>query len=580
MVRVFFLIYLQKAYYELSGVILPNYLTECMTVIHSVVRGIIMRFDPETVRAEKLAHFEKTWNSSKKYVRQATPDESYPRLTLPYGKPHPVFETINRLRQAYMRMGFSEMMNPLIVDEKEVHKQFGEEALAVLDRCFYLAGLPRPNVGISDERIAMIKEILGDIGDDGIEIVRKILHAYKKGSIEGDDLVMEMSEQLHVQDALIVEMIDKVFPEFKELKAEGTTKTLRSHMTSGWFLSLSGLIERNDPPFRYFSVDRCFRREQQEGADRLLTYYSASCVVADENVTVDYGKAVAEGLLSQFGFEKFMFRPDSKRSKYYTPDTQIEVYAYHPKLAGSGTKYDDGWIEVATFGIYSPCALSEYNIPIPVMNFGLGVERLAMILYDAKDMRSMTYPQFPLYSDWEMRDADLDRQISLICEPKTEEGRLIADAVVAGAREYGATPSPCSFDIWEGDICGRHAKVSLIEPEENTKLCGPASFNEVVAYKGDILGVPDDKKWKDALENHDARSGFTFIGAFAQQVAAEAEEAAVSGVPEFESRIRGVKMLSDVNLKLSDLGQRYITGTKKKIDVRGPVFTTVKVVFD
>ena len=375
-------------------------------------------------------------------------------------------------------------------------------------------------------------------------------------------------------------MIDKVFPEFKELKAEGTTKTLRSHMTSGWFISLSGLIERNDPPYRFFSVDRCFRREQQEGADRLLTYYSASCIVADENVTVDYGKAVAEGLLKQFGFEKFVFRPDSKRSKYYAPDTQIEVYAYHPKLAGSGTKYDDGWIEVATFGIYSPCALSEYNVPIPVMNFGLGVERLAMILYDAKDMRSMTYPQFPLYSDWEMSDADLGRQVSLIRTPQTQAGRRIADAIVDGARRYGPTPSPCAFDIWSGEICGRKARVSLVEPEENTKLCGPAAFNEIVAYKGDILGVPDDKKWKDALENHAARSGLTFIGAFAQAAAAEAEDAAASGLSEWESRIRGVKILSDVNLKLSDIGQKYITGTKKKIDVRGPVFTTVKVEFE
>ena len=62
--------------------------------------------------------------------------------------------------------------------------------------------------------------------------------------------------------------------------------------------------------------------------------------------------------------------------------------------------------------------------------------------------------------------------------------------------------------------------------------------------------------------------------------AAEAEDAAASGLSEWESRIRGVKILSDVNLKLSDRGQKYITGTKKKIDVRGPVFTTVKVEFE
>ncbi|MDL5503817.1 MAG: O-phosphoserine--tRNA ligase, partial [Candidatus Methanoperedens sp.] len=116
------------------------------------------------------------------------------------------------------------------------------------------------------------------------------------------------------------------------------------------------------------------------------------------------GKAVAAGLLSQFGFSNFIFRPDEKRSKYYIPDTQTEVFAYHPKLVGSKTKYKDGWVEVATFGIYSPSALSQYNIPYPVMNLGMGVERLAMILHDSTDVRAMTYPQFQYKTNWVMSD--------------------------------------------------------------------------------------------------------------------------------------------------------------------------------
>ena len=82
------------------------------------------------------------------------------------------------------------------------------------------------------------------------------------------------------------------------------------------------------------------------------------------------------------------------------PGTQIEVFAYHPGLVGSATKYKSGWVEVATFGIYSPTALSQYDIPYPVMNLGLGVERIAMILHNSQDVRALSYPQFQ--TNWEL----------------------------------------------------------------------------------------------------------------------------------------------------------------------------------
>ncbi|WP_321430141.1 O-phosphoserine--tRNA ligase [uncultured Methanolobus sp.] len=539
-----------------------------------------MKFNPDDIKKAASEDFDAAWNKGKDYISESKLNDQYPHMTIKYGKPHPVYDTISKLRDAYMRMGFEEMMNPLIVDEREVHKQFSHEALAVLDRCFYLAGLPRPNVGISDERIAEIKEILGGVDDEAIESIRKVLHSYKKGDVEGDDLVPEIAASINVSDSLVVEMIDQVFPEFKELIPQATKKTLRSHMTSGWFISLASVIERANPPFNFFSIDRCFRREQDEDAARLMTYYSASCVMMDENVSIDHGKAVAQGLLSQFGFEKFMFRADDKRSKYYVPDTQIEVFAYHPNLVGSNTKYSDGWIEIATFGIYSPTALSQYDIPYPVMNLGLGVERLAMILHDATDIRSLTYPQITQYSEWKMTDNELAKNVHIVNVPETPEGMDIVKAIVAVCEEHGSTPSPCEFPAWEGTVNGKAVKVSVIEPEEETKLCGPAVFNEVVAYNNDILGVPDNKKWRKALENHSARTGVRFLDAFACQAAKDIESAIANGESEVETRVRIVKVPSEINFRLEPLAQRFITSNKKKIDIRGPVFTTVRATIE
>ncbi|HPS90172.1 MAG TPA: O-phosphoserine--tRNA ligase, partial [Methanosarcina vacuolata] len=106
-----------------------------------------------------------------------------------------------------------------------------------------------------------------------------------------------------------------------------------------------------------------------------------------------------------------------------------------------------------------------------------------------------------------------------------------------------------------------------------------AAFNEVVAYQGDIMGIPNTKKWQKAFENHSARAGIRFIEAFAAQAAREIEEAALSGANEHIVRVRIAKVPSEVNLRIGSVAQLYITGKKKKIDMRGPVFTSVKAEF-
>lgn len=541
-----------------------------------------MIFDPNIVLKNKKSNFENEWLQSKKYISNFPIEKSYPRFNFRTGKVHPIYETIFKLREAYLRAGFQETMNPLIVDEKDIQKQFGHESLAVLDRCYYLAGLPRPNIGISNDQADQIKKIL-NISDltkanSIFKSIREIFHSYKKGKIEGDDLVFELSDKLNVDDCLIIRLLNEVFPEFKLLEPIGSTKILRSHMTSGWFITISNLLETQKPPYYLFSIDRCFRREQQEDPSRLMTYFSASCIILDENVTIDHGKAIAEALLSQFGFEKFMFKPDSKKSKYYAPGTQIEVYAYHPSLKNSTSKHNNGWIEIATFGMYSPCALSEYNICYPVMNFGLGVERLAMVLYNSNDMRAITYPQFQIYNNWVMTDSELCKQINLIEIPITKQGIEIADSLIKTAKTYYLEQSPCEYISWSGNINNKNITISITENEDGKKLCGPAIFNEVVIYDGNIYGILNQNKYLYMFENESSKTNFTYLDCIVQKVAKNIENLNFNNFKTYEYKFKMVKNISYINLQLSDIGQKYITSKNKKIDVRGPLFITIKVV--
>jgi O-phosphoseryl-tRNA synthetase len=293
-----------------------------------------------------------------------------------------------------------------------------------------------------------------------------------------------------------------------------------------------------------------------------MAYHSASCVVAGDDVTLEDGKAISEALLSAFGYEDFRFQPDDKRSKYYMPDSQTEVYAKHPI---------HGWVEVATFGMYSPSALGEYGVGIPIMNLGLGVERLAMIAYGANDIRQLSYPQFfprPL------TDRETARAVHLKAEPATVEGKALALAIAQVAAANATAQGPCSFEAWDGTLLGTHVKVTVEETEANAKLCGPACANEIFVHEGNILGVPDAEKWTDVRTNG-VPTGISYLTAASAFAAAEIEQAARCGKGTFV-QVKMAKHPSDINLRIEEYAMRAITDNKKKIDVRGPVFLAVK----
>ena len=545
-----------------------------------------MKFNPEDWKKKTHENFEGAWHEGPSVLTPAGQEGQYPHLNYKRALAHPIFTTINRLRETYLSLGFDEAENPVIIEEKDIYRQFGPEAMAVLDRVFYLGGLPRPNVGIARKQLDEINEILmshqsplahahsvpageahhhasySPMTKETEERLRETLHAYKKSEIDGDELTIELAKVLGVDDALVVHILEAVFPEFRALVPESSRSTLRSHMTSGWFLTLGAIWDRSPMPLRLFSVDRCFRREQAEGPTRLMTYHSASCIVAGEDVTNEEGKAISRALLSAFGYTDFRFQPDEKRSKYYMPDSQTEVYARHPV---------HGWVEVATFGMYSPSALAEYGIGVPVMNLGLGVERLAMIAYNANDIRQLCFPQFFPRT---LTDQEIARAVRLREEPSSPEGKRLAVAIASISTANAAAQGPCSFDVWEGMLGSAKVKVTVEEPESNAKLCGPACANEIFVHDGSILGVPDAEKWNQ-VRTEGISTGISYLSAVAALAAARIEEAARCRKSTVV-QVKMAKLPSDINLKIDEFAMRAVTDNNKKVDVRGPVFLFVR----
>jgi len=105
-------------------------------------------------------------------------------------------------------------------------------------------------------------------------------------------------------------------------------------------------------------------------------------------------------------------------------------------------------------------------------------------------------------------------------------------------------------------------------------LSGPATSNKLFVQEGKVLGVPDTEKFADVRANG-APTGISYLSAAANLAAARIEEAARCG-EGVAVQVKMAKTPSDVNLRIPEWAMRYITDNKRKVDVRGPVFLTVR----
>ncbi len=525
-----------------------------------------MKFDVRKLRASAEQDYEKVWLESAELI-----DKNGHYFSLQdKSKPHPLQELIAHARKAFLDLGFTEAVLPMLVDKREVQAQYGPEAAVILDRIFFLAGLARPDIGIGQKSAQEIKKVAPEFND--FKKLQGVFRRYKKGEIDSDNLVEVLVGELGLKEEQATSILN-LFPEFRELKPVPMDLTLRSHTTAAWFGVLRELQHREPLPIQMFSIGPKFRREQKLDASHLYESWTASIVVMAERMSLEDGDDLVRKVLSKFGFNDVEMVRKRATSKYYAPQTESEIFVKHPKTGE--------FIEIGDAGFYSPVPLAGYDITHPVFNIGIGLERMLMIKTGETDIRALIFPH--LYTSAKFTDEELLATLKLEAEPGTEAGRKVAAAIVKTAKQHADEASPCEFEAFEGTVGGRKVVVKLVEPESNTKLVGPAGFNELYVYDGNVVGLPP-KGWEkneflNSVRAKGKASGIAYMDAFAALAAHEIEQAAKRGDKEVKVRIKAAKSLSDINLVMGGAAQRYITSNNKRIDVRGPVFTTVVAEF-
>lgn len=159
---------------------------------------------------------------------------------------------------------------------------------------------------------------------------------------------------------------------YKYSVEEARRLILRGH---GTCQSVRTLLSQNlEIPGRYFSIVRCYRPEVLDKI-HLTEFNQVEGIIVEENLTVRDLLGVLEKFAIEIaGADKVKFRPD------YFPFTE-------PSVELSAYKKGYGWIEFGGSGIFRPEVTMPLGIKVPVIAWGLGIDRLYMMKAGVDDIR-------------------------------------------------------------------------------------------------------------------------------------------------------------------------------------------------
>ncbi|MHC1594445.1 MAG: phenylalanine--tRNA ligase subunit alpha [Methanotrichaceae archaeon] len=149
-------------------------------------------------------------------------------------------------------------------------------------------------------------------------------------------------------------------------------EVLRTHTTA---ITIKYLADHPSPPVKAFSIDRAYRREAIDPT-HTPEFEQLEGVIMDEGVTFRNLLGVLEQFYAKMGFEEVRFRP--AYFPYTEPSVEPEVY-----IEGLG------WVELGGAGVFRREVTAPFGIDHPVLAWGLGVSRVAMLTLGLKDLREL-----------------------------------------------------------------------------------------------------------------------------------------------------------------------------------------------
>ncbi|MHC1681184.1 MAG: phenylalanine--tRNA ligase subunit alpha [Methanomassiliicoccales archaeon] len=154
-------------------------------------------------------------------------------------------------------------------------------------------------------------------------------------------------------------------------REEAERALLRTHTTVN---TIRYLAKHPDPPAKVFCISRIFRNESID-MTHLPEFQQIEGIIMEEGASFDMLVSTLKDFYHRMGFDKVRVRPGP--FPYTEPSLEVDIY------------YNGSWMELGGAGVFRPEVTGPLGIKHPVLAWGLGFERLAMLKWNLKDIREL-----------------------------------------------------------------------------------------------------------------------------------------------------------------------------------------------
>ena len=206
--------------------------------------------------------------------------------------------------------------------------------------------------------------------------------------IPQDHPAREMQDTFYLKEPAKMELSEELMGKWKSIHEDGgaTGSTgwggsfsfdtaqrplLRTHTTVN---TIQYLAQHPKEACRVFSVDRVFRKEAIDRT-HLPEFHQIEGIIMEEGANLQMLVTTLKTFYAKMGYPEVRVRP--AYFPYTEPSLEIEV------------KWHGKWLELGGAGIFRPEVTEPPGIESPVLAWGMGLERLAMLVLGLDDIRQL-----------------------------------------------------------------------------------------------------------------------------------------------------------------------------------------------